>query len=74
MFPPLNFTVSFRFPDVASFTRILSFIDECATLSLSVSKDLMFLVDHKTISIILPLVKLSILSINHLTACSMLGQ
>ena len=34
----------------------------------------MFLADHKTISITLPPVKLSILSINLLTSCSLLEQ
>ena len=48
--------------------------DRYATLSLSGNKDLMFLINHKTISIILPLVKLSILLINFLTSCSLLGQ
>ena len=48
--------------------------DRFAALSLSGNKDLMFLVDSKTISIILPPVKLSIPSINLLTSCSLLGQ
>ena len=48
--------------------------DRFAALCLSGNKDLMSLVDSKTISIILPPVKLSIPSINLLTSCSLLGQ
>ena len=40
--------------------------DRCATVPLSGNKDLMLLVDHK--SIILPPVKLSVLSINQSTS------
>lgn len=48
----MNFDDSFYFLNLSLFTRTLSFINQdwCATLSLNRNKDLMFLVDHKTIT------------------------